>query len=171
MAAAMTISELADFLSLEPATLFHGNYRNRRGLIGYFVQLQCGEHWVKVSVSNASSGNGGISRDELGAMTKDDLIAETPFPVSLRTIAAAIRHIASRGTEWKPYENAVYVPGVWLEERLTEHWYMVSVSRVEGLNDIPPERLDEPADEFLRRMGALSDSVRPVTRRRRFGLR
>ncbi len=165
----MTINELADFLAIEPAILFDGNYRNKWGHIGYFVQLQCGEHWVKASVSNVASTHGGISRQELDAMTKEDLLADKPFTISLRTIADTVRRVGLRGTEWKAYQNAVFVPGVWLEEKAGEHWYMVSVSRIEGLESVPPERMDEPADEFLRRMGAFDGSVRPVTRRRRSG--
>lgn len=73
---------------------------------------------------------------------------EGAVPVVLR-FAGAIRHIASHATEWKSYENAVHVPRVWLEERVAEHWYMVSVSGVEDLNDILPERLDEPLMNFF----------------------
>ncbi len=163
----MTISELADFLITEPQILWDGNYRNKRGAIGYFVLLQCGEQWVRVSVSNAGSENGGFSREELDCMRKEDLISERPFPVELVQIAHALVHIALNGAEWRVYQNAVFVPGVWLEEEFVNHWYMVSVSRVEGLDDVPIERLDESADEFIRRMCGFDDSVRPVTRTRR----
>lgn len=163
----MTIDELADFLAAEPGVLLNGNYRNKRGHIGYFVQLQCGDHWVKVSVSNVVSTQMGISPEKLDAMSKEDLISEKPFIVPLRWIARAIHRIGLRGAEWKSYDNASFVPGVWLEERVGEHWYMVSISRVEGLESVKREQLDEPADEFLRRMGAFNEGVRPVTRRQR----
>jgi hypothetical protein len=163
----MTINKLADFLDLGPAILFDGNYRNKRNRIGYYVQLQCGEHWIKVSVSNVSSLNGGISSAELSAMTQDKLVHEAPASVPLKNIATAIRHIGSRGTGWKSYENAVFVPGVWLEDKVGEHWYMVWVSHVDALDKIAPEKVDSSTDEFLRRMGALSGSIRPVTRKRK----
>jgi len=163
----MTISELADFLATDPVALLNGNYRNRRGHIGYFVQLKCGDHSVKVSVSNVASIISGISPENLDAMTKEDLISEAPFIVPLQRIAKAIHYIGDRGVEWKRYRNANFVPGVWLEEKAGEHWYMVSVSHVEGLESVPQEHMDEPADEFLRRMGAFGENVRPVTRRQR----
>ena len=164
----MTISELADFLTLEPEILFDGNYRNRRGIVGYFVQLKCDDHWVRVSVSNVASVHGGMSVAEMDVLTKADLIAQKPFIVKVRTIGMALRQIGVRGCEWKPYENSMFVPGVWLEQEFGGHWYMVSVSRVEGLDRASPERIDEGADEFLRRMGAFDESVRPVTRKRRW---
>jgi hypothetical protein len=50
----MTIDEIADLLvSPEAELLPTGNYLNRRGVLGYFMQVKCGAHWCKVSVSHA----------------------------------------------------------------------------------------------------------------------
>ena len=50
----MTLHEVADLIvSPQAETLLRGNYVNKRGVRGYFVQIKCGNHWCKVSVSNA----------------------------------------------------------------------------------------------------------------------
>lgn len=50
----VTLREAADLILLtEAELLLLGTYVNRRGVRGYFVQIKCGNHWCKVSVSHA----------------------------------------------------------------------------------------------------------------------
>ena len=77
----MTLSEVADLIiSPEAEFLMRGNYVNRRGVRGYFVQIKCGNHWCKVSVSDADYHSGRITVGELDALNGSMLQTAVVIP-------------------------------------------------------------------------------------------
>jgi len=165
----MTILEIAEFLELNPNILFDGNYRNRRGRVGYFAQIRCARHWIRISVSDVGSAEGRLSLADLNSMTKEILICQRPFIFPLSSIAAALKRIALSGTEWNPYHNAQFVPGGWFESKDNGHWFMVSASNLDDISSLAARDLERATDEFLSQMRAFDRTIIPVTRSHKLG--
>ena len=62
----LTLNEVADLIDSRNAELLRwGNYLNRRGIRGYYMQVKCGDHWCKISVSHADRHADRITVNEL----------------------------------------------------------------------------------------------------------
>jgi hypothetical protein len=148
----VTLSEVADLIiSTEAEFLVRGNYVNRRGVRGYFVQLKCANHWCKVSVSNAEHHSGRITIDELNELNGDTLIASAVIPA--RSLWRAFTSAIASNAVIHPYQNSGGVDGIWAEFHHDGSWYMVSVSHIDVPVNATHEELDRLADEFLLQQG------------------
>lgn len=149
----MTMDEIADlFVSPEAETLPRGNYLNRRGVLGYFMQVKCGTHWCKVSVSHAECHSDRTTLQELNEI--NPLTLRPTIVIPDQSIAAAFRSVAGRQARLKTYENASGIEGIWTEFHFEENWYMVSVSHIDLPTRISNSELEILTDEFLYQQGA-----------------
>jgi len=91
----MTLDEIADLLlSPEAEFLPAGNYVNRRGVVGYFMQVKCGNHWCKVIVSHVESHLDRTTANELNEIDQRTLRPTVAIPPE--TIANALKSPAAR---------------------------------------------------------------------------
>jgi hypothetical protein len=156
----VTTDEIA-YLLLSPEAEFlpAGNYVNRRGVVGYFMQVKCGNHWCKVSVSNVES-----DLDRTGARELHEIDPRTLRPtvtIPIEAMAGALKSPAGRMAPINTYENASGIEGIWTEFYFEGHWYMVGVSHIDLPARISSTELEMIADEFLAQQGNMN-------RRRRF---
>ena len=159
----MTLNEVADLiLSPQAETLLRGNYVNKRGVRGYFVQVKCGNHWCKVSVSNAEHHSARITVEELEGIDSSMLQPAVLVPNS--SISDALKSSAAQDTLVSTYLNSAEVEGIWAEFRYAANWYMVSVSHIDVPIYAKSEELERIADEFL-----LQQGFRKLSRRNRQG--
>ncbi len=159
----MTLNEVADLiLSPQAETLLRGNYVNKRGVRGYFVQIKCGNHWSKVSVSNAEHHSARITVEELEGIDSSMLQPTVLVPNSF--ISDALKSRAAQDTLVSTYLNSAEVEGIWAEFRYATNWYMVSVSHIDVPIYAKSEELERIADEFL-----LQQGFRKLSRRNRQG--
>src|SRR5260370_41872815 len=78
----MTSDEIAELLlSAEGELLPAGNYVNRRGVLGYFMQVKCGAHWCKVSVSHVERHSDRTTAKELNEIDPRTLRPTVIIPV------------------------------------------------------------------------------------------
>ena len=149
----MTIDEIADLLvSPEAELLPTGNYLNRRGVLGYFMQVKCGAHWCKVSVSHAERHSDRTTAKELNEINPQSLKPTVAIPV--QSIAEAFRSVAGRKAQLNTYENASGIEGIWTEFHFEGNWYMTSVSHIDLPARMSNSQLEMLTDEFLYQQGA-----------------
>jgi hypothetical protein len=157
----MTIGEIADLLlSAEAEFLPSGNYVNRRGVLGYFMQIKSGRNWCKVSVSHVERHSDRTTAKELNEIDPRTLKVVVGIPVE--AIANALKSSEGKKAHLHVYENASGIEGLWTEFCVEENWYMVSVSHVDLPAFISNSELEMVADEFLSQQGNMK-------KRRRFG--
>jgi hypothetical protein len=145
----VTLDEVADLIAAPASELLStGNYVNRRGILGYFMQVKCGDHWCKVSVSHAERHSDRLSVEELDRIDPTNLRPAVIIPVP--SISAALRSSAGRDTPINTYLNAAGIEGIWAEFRFEGNWYMLSVSHIDVPTHASPADLEMIADEFLR---------------------
>jgi hypothetical protein len=145
----LSLSEVADLLTSPHAEqLCHGNYTNRRGIRGYYVQLKCGQNWCKVSVSHAERCAARVTPEELEAINPDTLQTSVVIPIA--SISLALKSASGEQTEMHTYTNCSGIEGNWAEFYFQGSWYMVSVSHVDVPAVASREELEMMADEFLR---------------------
>ena len=148
----MTLNEVADLIvSPEAESLSCGNYLNRRGIRGYYLQLKCGNNWCKISVSHADRHSDRITVVELDEIDLSTLQPALVIPVS--SISTALKSSAAEQASIEIYLNNSAVEGVWAEFYHNGNWYMVSVSHVDVPAYAKPEELERIADEFLWQQG------------------
>jgi len=158
---AMTMKEIADLIeSSEARQLASGNYLNRRGARGYYLQIKYADYWCKNSISHADRHSDRLTIGELDAIIPQTL--ETVVLIPLSSISAALRSITAEHIPLKKYVNSAAVEGVWAEFYCDPNWYMVSVSHIDVPPGASPDKLDRIADEFLRQQDF------PKNRKRRF---
>jgi hypothetical protein len=123
----VTLHEIADLL-LSPMAecLSHGNYLNRRGIRGYYVQIKCGNHWCKVSVSHADRHSARITIGELNALDPSTLFPALVIPIS--SISTALKSSDAEQVPTNCYRNSTGIEGIWTEFHHRGNWYMVSLS-------------------------------------------
>ncbi len=149
----MTLSEVADLItSPEAEFLMRGNYVNKRGVRGYFVQIKCGNHWCKVSVSNADHHSNRVTVDELDSLHASML--ESAVIIPPESLSSAFKSAAASSATVRSYLNSAGVEGIWAAFYYAGNWYMVSVSHVDVPVYATPEELDRLADEFLFQQGS-----------------
>lgn len=147
----MTLNEVADLISSpETERLTCGNYMNRRDARGYYLQVKCGDHWCKVSVSHADRHSERITADELHEIDRSTL---QPIVIPTDSISSALRSQAAEAASLSKYENSSAVEGMWAEFYHNGHWYMISVSSIDIQVYARPEELETAADEFLWQQG------------------
>jgi hypothetical protein len=157
----MTLDEIADLIaSAEAKQISSGNYHNQRGIRGYFVQVKCGNHWCKVSVSHADKHSDRIRLEELNELDSSAVRPAVTIPV--QSISSAIRSAANRDAPLHRYRNSSDIDGVWAEFHHNGNWYMVSVSHIDVPVFAKPAELERMADDLLWQQGAMK-------RNRRFG--
>lgn len=145
----LTSDEIAELLlSAEAEILPAGNYVNRRGILGYFMQVKCGTHWSKVSVSHAERHSDRTTAKELNEIDPRTLRPTVAIP--LQSIAEALKSPQGRTAALDTYENASGIEGIWTEFHFEGNWYMVSVSHIDLPARISNAELEMVADEFLR---------------------
>jgi len=150
----MTLNETADLISSpEAEEVSSGNYLNRRGICGYYLQLKCGTNWCKISVSHAQRHSDRITVVELDQMDPTTLQPTLVIPVG--SISAALKSSDAERAAIETYFNSVAVQGIWAEFYHKGNWYMVSVSHI----DIPAyarsDELERITDEFLWQQGLI----------------
>lgn len=146
------LNEIADLIvSPKAETLLRGNYANKRGVRGYFVQIKCGNHWCKVSVSNADHHSARMTVEELDAI--DSSMLEPAVLVPTSSISGALKSHAAQETPVNTYLNSAEIEGVWAEFRHSANWYMVSVSHIDVPTYAKAEELERITDEFLFQQG------------------
>jgi len=107
----MTIDEIADLLrSTEGELLPAGNYVNRRGVLGYFMQVKCGAHWCKVSVSHVERHCDRTTAKELNEIDSKTLKRAVVIPA--QSIADALKSAEGQGARLDKYENASGIEGL-----------------------------------------------------------
>jgi|ERR1700674_2871936 len=154
----MTIDEIAELLlSAEGELLPAGNYVNRRGVLGYFMQVKCGSHWCKVSVSHAERHSDRTTARELNEIDPRTLKPAVVIPA--QSIADALKSSEGRRARLDKYENASGIEGLWTEFCFDGNWYMVSVSHIDLPARISNAEL-EIADEFLSQQGNMKKKRR-----------
>lgn len=110
----MTIDEIADLLrSAEGELLPAGNYVNRRGVLGYFMQVKCGAHWCKVSVSHVERHCDRTTAKELNEIDPKTLKPAVVIPA--QSIANALKSAEGQRARLDKYENASGIEGLWTE--------------------------------------------------------
>jgi hypothetical protein len=145
----MTLSEVADLLiSPHAERLCHGNYINRRDVRGYYVQMKCGNHWCKASVSHADRNAARITAEELEAIDHSALMPPVVIPIA--SISSALKSQAAEQADLHTYTNSSAVDGNWSEFYFQGSWYMISVSHVDVPAYASSDELEMIADEFLR---------------------
>jgi hypothetical protein len=155
----MTIDEIADLvLSPEAEILPASNYVNRRGVLGYFMQVKCGSHWCKISVSNVECHSDRTTAKELDEIDPRTLRPTIAIPV--RSISDALKSPQGRAAHVDTYENASGIEGIWIEFQFEGNWYMVSVSHIDLPARISREELEMVADEFLSQQGNIKKRYR-----------
>ena len=130
------------------ATLPRQLYTNRRNIRGYYVQLKCGNHWCKVSISHADKHSARITAEELEAIDHNTLQPSVVIPIA--SISSALKSSSGEQAEMHSYTNSSGVEGNWAEFYSKGNWYMISVSHVDVPAFASPEELEMIADEFLR---------------------
>ena len=144
----MTIDEIADLLvSQEAECLPAGNYVNRRGVVGYFMQVKCGNNWCKISVSHVERHLDRTTANELNEIDSRTLRPTVAIPAE--AIADALKSPEGRRAPLNTYESASGIEGLWTEFYLEGHWYMISVSHIDLPARISNTELEMIADEFL----------------------
>src|ERR1700675_4978821 len=110
----LTLNEVADLLiSPEAEQLCQGNYTNRRNIRGYYVQLKCGNHWCKVSISHADKHSARITAEELEAIDHNTLQRSVVIPID--SISSALKSSSGEQAEMHSYTNSSGVEGNWAE--------------------------------------------------------
>lgn len=149
----LSLSEVADLLTSSHAEqLCNGNYENRRGVRGYYLQTKCGNHWCKISISHADRHAGRISAEELDAIDLNTL--QTTVVIPTDSIASALKSSSAEQAVVHPYTNSSGVEGNWAEFCFHGNWYMISVSHMDVPAYASPEELEMLADEFLRQQSS-----------------
>ena len=148
----MTLNEIADLI-ISPTTerVSHGNYLNRRGIRGYYLQVRSGNHWCKISVSHADRHAARLTIGELDQI--DPRTCELSVIVPAESISAALKSNDAENASVNTYVNSSAVEGIWAEFYHAGNWYMVSLSHVEVPVYARPEELERITDEFLRQQG------------------
>ena len=101
----MTIDEIADLLlSPEAELLPASNYVNRRGVLGYFLQVKCGAYWCKASVSHVERHSDRTTVKELSEINAKTLKPAVAIPV--QSLAHALKSTQGRTANLNTYENA-----------------------------------------------------------------
>ncbi len=148
----MTLNEVADLIiSPQAETLLRGNYVNKRGVRGYFVQIKCGNHWCKVSVSNADHHSARVTVEELDSI--DSAMLEPAVLVPTSSISEALKSHTAQHAPVNTYLNGADIEGIWAEFRHAANWYMVSVSHIDVPTYAKSEELERITDEFLFQQG------------------
>jgi hypothetical protein len=148
----VTIDEIADLLvSSEAEALPSGNYVNRRGVLGYFMQVKCGPHWCKVSVSHVERHADRTTAKELNEIDPRSLQPAVAIPVESTT--DAFRSPEGRRAPLNKYENTAGIEGIWAEFRFERNWYMISVSHIDLPARLSTTELETLTDEFLYQQG------------------
>lgn len=148
----VTLNEVADLIvSPEAEHLSRGNYLNRRGIRGYYLQLKCGSNWCKISVSHADRHSDRITVVELDELDPTTLQPSLVIPMS--SISDALKSSAAEQAAIESYYNNSAVEGFWAEFYRNGNWYMISISHVDVPTHVKPEELDRIADEFLWQQG------------------
>jgi hypothetical protein len=129
--AILAFDEIAGLIASPHAELLcRGNYVNRRGVRGYYIQVKCADHWCKVSISHVDRNYSRLTIDELDALDGSRLesaVTSIPIPAIVSAFEVASR---TNGTLNK-YSNASGIEGLWAEFLHDGSWYMVSVSHVD----------------------------------------
>jgi len=147
----MTLNEIADLIiSPEAERLACGNYTNRRSIRGYYLQVKCGDHWCKVSVSHVDRPSDRTTADELHEIDRSTL---QPIVIPTDAISSALRSQAAEAASLIKYENSSAIEGMWAEFYHSGHWYMFSVSSIDARVQWRPGQLEAAADEFLWQQG------------------
>jgi hypothetical protein len=147
------LSEVGDLiLATDAEILLLGNYVNRRGMRGYFVQIKCGNHWCKVSVSHADRHSARITVSELDVI--DTTMLQSALVVPIGSISGALKSRSAQETPINTYLNSAAVEGIWAEFYYEGNWYMVSVSHIDAPTYATSEELERMADEFLWQQGS-----------------
>ena len=148
----MTLNEIADLIiSPEVEHVSSGNYLNRRGICGYYLQLKCASSWCKISVSHADRHSDRITVFELDQLDPTTLQPALVIPVG--SISAALKSADAERATIETYFNNVAVQGIWAEFYHQGNWYMVRVSRIDLPTRARAEDLERIADEFLWQQG------------------
>jgi hypothetical protein len=148
----VTLNEVSDLIvSPHAETLLRGNYVNKRGVRGYFVQIKCANHWCKVSVSNADHHSARVTVEELEAIECSMLQPAVLVPTS--SISDVLKSHAAQQTPVNTYLNSADIEGIWAEFRHAANWYMVSVSHIDVSTYAKSEELERITDEFLFQQG------------------
>ena len=126
---------------------------NRRGVLGYFMQVKCGDHWCKVSVSHAERHSDRTTARELSEIDPRTLKPAMAIPVL--SIADALKSSQGRTAPLATYENSSGIEGIWTEFHLEGNWYMVSVSHIDLPTRISNAELEMVADAFLYQQGSM----------------
>lgn len=145
----VSLNEIADLITAPAARiLFDGNYWNRRGIRGYYVQIKCGNQWCKVSVSHAEHGLHRIMVEELDEI--DAVTLEPTIRIPLSQISVAFRSRAAEQALVHDYMNSSGIKGIWAEFYRDGHWYMVSVSHIDVPAHLSTADLERIAGQLLR---------------------
>jgi len=148
----VTADEIADLLvSPDAEVLPSGNYMNRRGVLGYFMQVKCGPHWCKVSISHAERHSDRTTASELNEIDPRSLQRSIAIPVE--SITEAFKSQEGRKASLNRYENAAGIEGIWAEFRFEQNWYMLSVSRIDLPARLSRTELETLTDDFLYQQG------------------
>jgi len=116
------------------------------------MQIKCGDHWCKISVSHVEFHPKRISIEEL-----DDIIPTTSdlgIAISVQSISTAMKSSFGRKAPIHPYINRAGIEGIWTEFCLGENWYMLSVFHIDIPTQVSAVELEMLADEFLREQGS-----------------
>jgi len=154
----VTLNEVGDLIiSPDAEFLLRGNYVNRRGVRGYFVQVKSGSNWCRISVSNADRHSHRTAVAELD--TLNGTMIESGVVIPNDSLSDAFKSSVASNASVNRYLNDAGVAGIWAEFYYRNNWYMVSVSHIDIPLHATPEGLDRLAEEFLSQQG--------VTRRKR----
>jgi len=150
----MTLKEIGGLiLRPEVECLFSGNYTNRRGIRGYYVQLASTNIWCRVSVSHADRHSDRISVSELEAA--HTAVRQTGVFIPTRSIAKALESEEAQGTPIRTYFNSAGIRGMWAEFYYEGNWYMLNISQVDAKEYLRQNhwKKDRITNEFLREQG------------------
>jgi hypothetical protein len=145
----ITLHEIADLLvSHEAEQLCCGNYLNRRGVRGYYLQVKCGNHWCKVSVSHVERHSARLTVEELDGLNPE-MLSAVMVAIPTTSISSALRSGEAEQAPIERYVNSSAVEGIWSEFYRDGNWYMVSLSQVEVPAYASRNELERIADDFL----------------------
>jgi hypothetical protein len=148
----MTLKEIGDLiLSPQAELLSQGNYINRRGIRGYYLQVKCADHWCKISVSHADDHSAWLTVAELDEIVQTALLPGVIIPTP--SIAAALKSRVAEEAPTHTYVNNAGVEGFWADLSYNGNWYMISMSHIDVPAYASSEELDRIADEFLKQQG------------------
>lgn len=124
---------------------------NRRGVLGYYLQVKCGNQWAKISVSHADRHSDRVTVDELDDI--DPSCLQPALVIPTESISSALRSGDADRASVHEYTNRSAVEGIWAEFYHKGNWYMISISHVDCPARASSEDLESIADNLLRQQG------------------